>query len=143
MTFPTKQEYKHSYINRKRYKKRCIQGELNIPYGTSFECLENGMIVHNNKPICYCTSQDAYDYFCHNDDGKGMERGKLIDKILTISRDKKSHKYDRIWDMLWNDDYIRITYKRADHDDVWLWNFNFFNADIEELEKILQKIKKC
>ena len=61
------------YINRKRYKKKCIQGEVNIPYASEFECNSNGLITYDNKPVCYNTSQDAYDYFARDDGADGNE----------------------------------------------------------------------
>ena len=56
------------YITRKRFKKKCIQGFVNFPYNTEFECLDNGMITYKNLPVCYNTSQDGLDYFCRDDD---------------------------------------------------------------------------
>ena len=135
-----------SYINRKRYKKRCIQGEVNFPYNTSFICVDNGMILYNNKPICFNTSQDAYDYFVRNDDGNGLYRGKLIEEILKLTRNdaqKNKDKRQLIWDLLWSNRYIKDKFKRKDHDDVWLWNHDFYNSSIEDLEMILNTIKNC
>lgn len=135
-----------AYITRKRFKKRCIQGDVNFPYNTEFDCLENGMIIYNNKPVCFKTSQDAYDYFARNDDNKGKERGKLIEDILNLTRNdraKDKEKRERAWKIIWNDSYIVDKFKRKDHDDVWLWNYDFFNAEISDLEMILNKIKNC
>ena len=134
------------YINRKRFKKKCIQGEVNIPYNTSFICTDNGMILYNNKPVCYNTSQDAYDCFSRNDDGNGILRGELIEKIVDLTRNdraKDKEKRERAWEILWADDGIRNKFKRKDHDDVWLWNFDFYNAHILELQNILSKIENC
>ena len=129
------------YINRKRYKKKCISGEVNFPYNTEFLCLDDGMITHNDKPICYNTSQDAYDYFVRNDDNCGMERGKIIEEIFTITKNRKSSKYNDIWDMLWNDETIKSKFKNSNHEEVWLWSFDFYNAEINELRTLLYKIK--
>ena len=135
-----------NYINRKRYKKKCIQGEVNFPYNTSFICVDNGMILYNNKPVCFNTSQDAYDYFVRNDDGNGLYRGKLIEEILKLTRNdtqKNKDKSQLIWDFLWSNHYIKDKFKRKDHDDVWLWNHDFYNSSIEDLEMILNTIKNC
>ena len=133
-----------SYITRKRYKKKCIQGDVNLPYNTECFCNENGLILYNNKPVCYNTSQDAFDYFARNDDGNGLERAQIIENILSLTRNdlaKDKDKRDRIWEYLWNNEHIKNAYKREDHDDVWLWNFNFYNAPIFELRMILNTIK--
>ncbi len=125
-----------TYINRKRYKKKCLQGEVNFPFGTQFDCLENGMIIYNNKPVCYNTSQDAYDYFVRNDDSKGVERGELIEYILDSTkkdRQKDEDKRQKIWNIFWNDTFIINNFKRKDHIETWLWNFNFYNASIDDL----------
>ena len=134
------------YINRKRYKKKCIQGEVNLPFNTKFLCDDTGMIFYNNRPVCYNTSQDAYDYFVRNNDGCGIKRGELIENILDLTRNdraKDKEKRERAWEILWNDDYIRNKFKRVEHTDVWLWNFDFYNASILDLEQILNKIQNA
>lgn len=130
------------YINRKRFKKKCLQGIVNFPYNTKFDCLNNGMITYNNLPVCFNTSQDALDYFCRDDDGNGIVRGKLIEDILSITTNKKDKNvYNKIWEYLWDNEEIRKKFKRSDHDDVWLWDFKFYNASIQELQNLLYKIK--
>ena len=132
------------YINRKRYKKKCIQGEVNFPFNTKFICTDDGMILYDGKPVCYNTSQDAYDYFVRNDDGQGIKRGELIESIFDLTRNDKAkdkEKRERVWEVLYNDEGIRNKFKRKEHD-VWLWNFDFYNASILELESILSKINK-
>ena len=131
------------YINRKRYKKKCIQGEVNFPYGTIFECLENGMIMYNNKPVCYNTSQDAYDYFYNDDDGHGKERGKIIEYILNNTKKDKmkdENKRQQIWELLWSDSFIKNNFKRKEYDEVWIWNFDFYNASLDDLKYIQNTI---
>ena len=130
------------YITRKRFKKKCIQGFVNFPYNTVFDCLDNGMITYNNLPVCYNTSQDGLDYFCRDDDKQGIVRGKLIEDILKFTSNKKDiNKYNEIWKYLWNNDIIKNKFKRSDHDDVWLWDFKFYNASIQELQNVLYKLK--
>lgn len=34
-----------------------------------------------------------------------------------------------------------LKYKRKDHEDFWLWNHDFYNASIEDLEYIKSLIK--
>ena len=84
-------------------------------------------------------SQNAYDYFARNDDGKGLERGKLTAEIIKLLNNRNDGKYQDRWDRIWGDLSL-LKYKRPEHDDYWLWNFDFFNASIEELNRIKSMI---
>lgn len=118
------------YITTKRFKGQAITSEVNIPYGTEVQCVI-GYIVHDNLPICANHSQNAYDYFARNDDGKGLERGKLIQEIKKVLSKKDSGYQDR-WDKVWEDE-VCLKYKRPEYSDYWLWAHNFYNAEIEDL----------
>ena len=113
-------------------------GEVNIPYGTKLDEINN-VISYCGNPICYTTSQNAYDYFARNDDGKGLERGKLTEEIINLLNNRKDGKYQDRWDRIWGDLSL-LKYKRPEHDDYWLWNYDFFNASIEELNRIKSMI---
>lgn len=126
------------YICTKRLKKHHLSGNDIIPSMT--KCTEqNGLICLDGKPICYTTSQIAHDYFSRNDDGKGMERGKLTQEIQRILS-KHDRNYQKRWDAVW-DDTICQKYKRKEYDDFWLWNHDFFNANIEDLKYIYDLVK--
>ena len=126
------------YICFNRFKKKALCGEVNIPYGTKLD-ETNNVISYCGKPICYTKSQNAYDYFARNDDGKGLERGKLTAEIIKLLNNRKDGKYQDRWDRIWGDLSL-LKYKRPEHDDYWLWNFDFFNASIEELNRIKSMI---
>lgn len=64
------------YITFKRTRINTISGPVNLPYGTVVECT-NGVLNIDGRPICVDHSQNAYDFFARNDDGHGLERGKL------------------------------------------------------------------
>ena len=70
-----------NYITRKRAKFEAICGHVNIPYGTAL-INQGGFLMWNGKQICGITSQNAFDFFSHNDDGRGRERGDLVSAIL-------------------------------------------------------------
>ena len=126
------------YICIMRLKKRHLSGDIIIPSGT--KCNEkNKVIYRDGKPICYSTSQIAHDYFARNDDGKGMERGKLTQEIQRILS-KHDRNHQKRWDTVW-DDTICQKYKRKEYDDFWLWNHDFFNANIEDLKYIYNLVK--
>ena len=91
-----------------------------------------------NKVICGVTSQNAYDFFSQNDDGKGRERGDLVSFIL-IRLEKKDAERQSRWDKVWNDPLCQ-KYKRPEHEDHWIWNFDFYNAPVEDLRHISKLI---
>lgn len=127
-----------NYITHKRFKNNSLSGYINLPAQT--ECsMYDGIIFYNFKPICYITSEVAHQYFAINDDGNGMLRGnltQLIQKILS----KRDKDYQARWNKIWQDPFCQ-QFKRIEHADVWLWNHDFFDADIEDLEYIYNLIK--
>ena len=126
------------YICFNRFKQKALCGEVNIPYGAKLDEVNN-VISYCGNPICYIKSQNAYDYFARNDDGKGLERGKLTAEIIKLLNNRKDGKYQNRWDRIWGDLSL-LKYKRPEHDDYWLWNYDFFNASIEELNRIKSMI---
>ena len=126
------------YICFNRFNQNALCGEVNIPYGTKLDETNNIISYHEN-PICYIKSQNAYDYFARNDDGKGLERGKLTSEIIKLLNNRNDGKYQNRWDRIWGDLSL-LKYKRPEHDDYWLWNYDFFNASIEELNRIKSMI---
>lgn len=125
------------YICFNRFKQNALCGKVNIRYGTTLD-ETNNIIRYLGNPICYVKSQNAYDYFARNDDGKGLERGKLTAEIIKLLN-RKDGKYQNRWDRIWGDLSL-LKYKRPEHDDYWLWNYDFFNASIEELNRIKSMI---
>ena len=121
------------YITYKRLRGKAMCGEVNLPYGTIVEC-QNGFLFVDEKPICTSHSQNAYDYFARNDDGNGLERGKLICEIIKILS-KRDKAYQDRWNNVWKD-MVCQKFKRKEHIDYWLWNHDFFNADISDLQYI-------
>lgn len=125
------------YIVTKRARFMSLSGKANLPYGTEVES-ENGVLMLNGAPLCADHSQNAHDYFSRNDDGRGLERGKLVRAIMkTLAARDKQHqeRWDRVWE-----DTICQKYKRAEHADYWLWNHDFFNAPIHDLQHIAELV---
>jgi hypothetical protein len=127
------------YICYKRFKQTAICGSVNITYGTELEA-KDGIIYHYQNQVCYTTSQNAYDYFAINDDGKGIERGKLTADIISTLA-KRDAKHQARWDKVWADLSL-LKYKRPEHADHWLWNHDFYCAPIADLERIKQMIQE-
>lgn len=136
------------YIVTKRMKKVCLSGPVNLAYGTVCEDRGDGIIVRKRDqlPLCGIRSQDAYDYFSRNDDGAGLERGRLVNDIMYLLRvpmteDPAAHeRRQRRWERVWRAQELH-RFKRPEHEDHWLWNFDFFNADIPDLKHILEIVK--
>ena len=121
------------YIVTKRFKGQAIVNEVNLPYGTKLQSVI-GYIIHNNMPICSIYSQNAYDYFARNDDNNGLERGKLTQEIRKCL-EKRDINYLSRWNKVWEDKQCQ-KYKRTEYEDYWLWNYEFYNAPIEDLRYI-------
>ena len=125
-------QYKN-YLCRKRARFDGISGQVNIPYGTALIC-QDGFLMHQNKPLCGITSQNAYDFFSQNDDGMGRERGDLVGRILSRLQ-KRDSGYQARWNKIWEDARCQ-KYKRPEHEDHWIWNFDFYNGPVEDLRHI-------
>lgn len=128
------------YVARKRARFNGIGGRsVNIPYGTVVEC-DGSFILWQGSPLCAVTSQNAYDFFSNNSDGMGMKRGALVTAIqgrlggagFSKPQDKD---YQARWDKVWGDPLCQ-KYKRPEHEDHWIWNYDFYNAPIEDLRHI-------
>lgn len=121
------------YICYKRFRAKAICGEVNIPATT--ECEEtDGFIFYDKKIICAYKSENAHQHFARNDDGQGMMRGKLTQAIQkTLAKLDRGHQ--ERWDKMWADPICQ-KYKRSDHEEFWLWNHEFFNAEIVDLYHI-------
>lgn len=125
------------YVVHRRFKDNAICGSINLPAMTECEC-EDGLITYNNTAICYATSENAHQFFAVNDDGLGMERGKLTQAIQKMLS-KRDNDYQKRWDKVWDDEVCR-KYKRKEYKDYWLWNHDFYNADIKTLQYIAKLV---
>lgn len=121
------------YVVHRRFKDNTICGSINLPAMTECEC-EDGLITYNNTAICYATSENAHQFFAVNEDGMGMERGRLTQSIQKALA-KRDGSYQERWDKVWKDSVCE-EYRRKDYEDFWLWGHDFFNADIDVLRYI-------
>ena len=129
----------NKYVVTRRYKKLAQCGNVNIPYGT--ECnVVNSHITRDKGTICFVASQDAFDYFSQNDDGNGLERGRLTQAIIKCLELKEyDTTYQDRWDKVWTDPVCQ-KYKRSDFADHWLWNYEFYNAPLFDLQYIAKLV---
>ena len=121
------------YIVRRRARFLSIRGPVNLPYGTEVSS-DGAFLTVNGEKLCSITSQNAYDHFSRDDDGLGKERGKLV-KDIRRTLERRDAKHQARWDKLWADAGANRL-RRADHKDFWVWNHNFYNADVNELRRI-------
>ena len=98
------------YIVHKRFKSKAICGYVNLPALTECECVD-GRIVCNGKIICNERSENA----------------------------KRDANYQNRWDKVWSDEVCQ-KYKREDYEDFWLWNHDFYQADIDVLRHIAKLV---
>lgn len=138
-------QYYKRYIVTNRIKKKVICGNVNLPYGTECSITDFGdtkAIVCDEGIVCCVESQDAFNYFSQNDDGNGKERGRLIKEIFkTLTKLKLNNyeKYNEVWYDIWHDD-LCSRYKCTDHQDFWVWNYEFYNAPLFDLRYIAKLV---
>lgn len=125
------------YITRKRARLNGIGGEANLPYGTAVDVVGD-FLVYQDKCICFVTSQNAYDYFSCNDDGNGLIRGKLVQSIIDTLA-KRDKDYQKRWDKVWDDPRCQ-PFRVEQSEDHWLWNFDFYNAEVDDLKYIAKLV---
>ena len=126
------------YVVRRRARFLAICGPVNLPYGTEVSS-DGDFLTVNGEKLCSITSQNAYDFFSRNDDGHGLERGKLVQDIRS-TLERRDAKYQSRWDRLWADEGANKL-RRTEHEDYWLWSFAFYNADVNELRRICQLLE--
>lgn len=124
------------YIVHHRFKKLSMSGQrLNIPYGVELEADDQGIIrTTDGNPICFTTSENAKLHFALNDDGCGLERGKLTYAIAYAPR-----KGDGKFRFTSNERQLLTrhysSFLRSDTDTI-LFNEYFFTAPVEKLKQI-------
>ena len=125
------------YIVHKRFKGRAVCGDVNLPAMTLCEC-DGTIISHEGQALCFVKSENAHQFFAIDEDGMGMVRGRLTQAIQKTLA-KRDINHQSRWDKVW-EDVICQQYKREDYDDFWLWNHDFFNADIDVLRHIAKLV---
>lgn len=127
-------EYKR-YIAHRRARFKGISGQVNIPYGAVLE-VRDGLLCWKGEQLCAATSQNAFDFFSQDDDGHGLERGKLVSAITARLRPKNERdNVQARWDKVWENPLCQ-KYRRTDHEDHWIWSYEFFNAPVYDLQQI-------
>ena len=136
------------YIVHRRLRGNTLCGVVNLPFGTVCE-LRGEIIYAKDKPLVICTSEKAHQFFARNDDGKGIERGHLTQEILTVlhpidigegatrKQIAKAQEYEKFRERAWmriDGDPALKKFKRVEIEDDWIWNHDFYNAEISDLQ---------
>lgn len=131
-----------SYMVRKRFKTVAICGAVNLPYGTLVDCKGGQLFTKDGRPLCMEMSQNAYDFFSHNDDGMAALRGNLVQSILDAlaspcvdASPEQIEHYNSLWKKVW-EDVVCNTLRRPEHEDFWIWSFDFYTAEVPILRYI-------
>lgn len=98
-------------------------------------------ITRDVEAICYTTSQVAYEHFARNDDGRGLERGDLTYRIAFSDRHPNEDNGFRF-----TPEEIEMLETEYDYfllkgPDSILFNFEFFNADIDKLQELADRLE--
>ena len=127
------------YITHRRFKQRAICGSLNLRYGTKVEEQDGLLWMDDVKPICFATSENAKLFFARNDDGMGLERGKLTYAIAYGKRKgRKGYRFNEAERNLLTEKYSH--WLRQDVDTI-LFNDAFFAAPVDELRELAGKLE--
>ncbi len=124
------------YIAHHHFRGRTACGKvMDIPYGAKYETIGNWIATPDGRAICGVNSELGHMYFARNDDGQGLERGKLTWAIAYGDRGKK-----RTGDAVYrfSDEEQELLVKRYKHflvEDVpvILFNDSFFAAQVPDL----------
>ena len=125
------------YIARKRARIKGFNGPVNIPWGAVLK-ERDGLLFWNGAAVCGVKSQNAFDYFSQDNDGQGQLRGKIVGAIKT-TLEKRDAGYQTRWNKVWEDPRCQ-RYKRPEHEDWWVWNFDFYNGPISDLQHIAELV---
>ena len=119
-----------NYIVFRPYNGMTLSGQvLDLQVGEEFETVGD-FIARNNAAICRIGSMVANQYFANNDDGNGIERGKLTYHIAYDSQLNDSQV------QLLRDKYPQFLQPY----DALLFNQDFFDADIETLRTLAAEL---
>ena len=125
------------YITTRRARFTALCGPVNIPWGTAVEAVDNYLQM-DGVTLCAVTGQNAHDYFARNDDGNGLERGRLTSSIIRRLA-KRDRDHQKRWDRMWEDP-LAGKYRRQDYADFWVWGHDFFEAPLEDLRYIAELV---
>lgn len=128
-----------NYITHHRFRANAICGEVNLRYGTRL-IREGGMLcLTDGRAICFASSQNAKEHFARDDDGQGLERGRLTHAIAFAPRkSEQGYRFSEAEREMLAQDYRH--WLRQDTDMI-LFNDDFFAAPVNELRELAKRLK--
>ena len=124
------------YIVCKNFYGKTISGTLLLPVNTELEKRDN-LLLYNNKPVCYITSQNCYDYMANNEDGKGKERYALINSIKNKYSDiirKDNENYAKLIENINEGEELPEYVSTLPF--TINFNYDFYNSNINKLKEM-------
>lgn len=130
------------YITHHRFKSLGLCGKrLNLPYATKVSLEGDILKTKDGDPICFVTSEKSKRHFARNDDGCGIERGKLTHAIAFGNRvcfvNGRRQRFSSSEILMLERNYSE--WLRKDVAAV-LFNDSFFSADVQELAQLAEKL---
>jgi hypothetical protein len=125
------------YIVAKRFRRKAIDGNFNIPYGTEVD-VHDGFLWYDGKKVCTDHSCVMREYFVKNEDGLGLKRHKIAHDIINamlMHEGETQEEWQKRWDILWNDN-ICNKYRKDNSETTFLWSIEFYNAPLLDLYHI-------
>ena len=118
----------------RKFNNLAICGEVDIAEGTPLETSSNFATFKSGEQITRLYSENYIKHFARDDDGNGMERGKLTYAIAHAPREGKTGA--RLTDD--ECEILRRDWSRylMPYDDTILFNNSFYDASIEDLRLI-------
>ena len=129
------------YICHRRYRGKGISGKKYFfKRGVQLESIGQ-FITFNGAPVCAIQSENAHLYYANNEDGFGLMRGGLT---FAIAYSKRQPNYDNEFRFTMEEqEMLRAEYPfwLKDDSEAILFNDNFFNADVEELKNLAERLE--
>ena len=144
------------YITTKSFNTNGIGGRFNLTIGTPIN-ENNNILYFNNLPICYKTSQYAYDYFSRNDDEKGLERFALVEQIKQRLKDLNNEynenvrlELEGVEDLenyeIQTPNKVAITFNKWNENGIYqhdnINTFEFYNMSVQDLQQMYELMEE-
>ena len=127
-----------NFIVFRHFKNLAICGEVDLPVGTElYEC--GGFVALGGVGIITRIYSDNYcRHFSRNDDGQGIERGKLAYAIAYSERNAgNGFRFSDDEQSILRRDWAHFLMPYAD---AILFNNAFFDAPVDELKKLAEAV---
>lgn len=115
------------------------------PAGSHFDKIGDHFVDDEGRWMCLVHSQKAFDCLVGDDDRYGIERGALIEEIdQMFAWDISEEIIRKRLLALWNDETALLYNRGGTIDDTpWLWNEDFYQANMEDLRYIHDLLKEA